>query len=407
MYKKFNNATLHGIAISAGLGVFFVSLSKLILFADFLIFMFFVKRKINIKCTLNLAPRSLVVLVVACLWMTLSCLWTDATDAEVQKALIRHLRLLLVVFVFCLIDSRDQAISILKWLCIVQVITVFLSWLMFMGIYFPFEQTNQSKQLAVPFTSTLEQPVMTTLALAVIVFLRADWVKYTFKPVLVFVMFLCVANVVVVMSGRTGYIALFTLFFLTACLNKFKNKLAFFIVVLLSIPVLFFNSPRFHDKTQEIYEGVQKYSSGSVDSSEGQRLEYWEKSIKSMSERPFFGSGVGSWRNEYYRLNGVQINPPTNPHNQFLLWGVEAGAVGLFLIILFILSLIEDARKRLDKPESGALISITVLAVVVGVFNCPFYGAGMGEFFMVLFGSLLAMGKFSEANKTELIRQVH
>jgi len=406
MFKKFNNAALHTMAISVGLGVFFVSLSKLILLIDFLIIIF-INKKINIKNTLNAMPRSLIVLVVACLWMALSYLWTDATDAEAGKALVRHLRLLLLVGIFYLIDSRDQAISILKWLLIVQVIIVCLSWLMFIGIYLPFEQTKQPMHFAVPFTSTLEQPIMTSLALAVIVFLWADWVKFISKPVLVFVISLSVANIVIVMSGRTGYITLFTLIFLIAYLNKFQKKSMIFFVVLLSIPVLFFSYSRFHDKIQEIYGGVQKYSYGSVDSSEGQRLDYWDKSIKSMSERPYFGSGVGSWRNEYFRFNGAQINPPTNPHNQFFLWGVEAGVVGLFLFILFLVSLIDDARKRLGKPESRALISVTILAMVVGVFNCPFYGAGMGEFFMVLFGCLLAMGKFSEANKTESIRQPH
>ena len=350
-------------------------------------------------------PRSLIVLVVACLWMAMSYFWTDAAEAEAGKALVRHLRLLVLIGMYYLINSRNQAISILKWLLIVQVITVSLSWLMFVGIYLSFEQTRQPMNLAVPFTSTLEQPVMTSLALAIVVFLWSDWVKFTSKPLLVIAVVFFVANIIIVMSGRTGYVALFTLFFLVIHLNGFKRKSTFFIGLLITILVLFFCFPRFHNKVQEIYQGIQKYSYGVVDTSEGQRLDYWDKSIKSMTERPYFGSGVGSWRNEYYRFNGVQINPPSNPHNQFFLWGVEAGGVGLFLLTLFLVSLVDDARKKLGNPESRALISVAILAVVVGVFNCPFYGAGMGEFFMVLFGCLLAMSKFSEANKTELIRK--
>jgi O-antigen ligase len=407
MFNYFNSFALHFIAISVGLGVFFVSLSKIILIIDFLVFLFIVKKNIRFKKTIEQAPSSLIVLFVACLWMALSYLWTDALDLDAGKAINRHLRLLILVFIYYLIQTRDQAISILKYLLVVQFVTILLSWLMFMDIYFPFEQRNQQLHLAAPFTSTLEQPVMTSIALAVVFFLWDDWIKFTTKSVLIFAIVLSIANIVVVMSGRTGYITLFALIILIACYKKYKKKITIFMVLLSSIPVLFFSSPRFHDRTLEIYTGIQNYRSGHVDSSEGHRLEYWEKSFKSMSERPFFGSGVGSWRNEYYRLNGVQINPPSNPHNQFLLWGVEAGFVGLFLITLFFISLIEDARKKLEKPEAGALISVTVLAVLVGVFNCPLYGAGMGEFFMVLFGSLLAMGKFSEANKKELIRQIH
>jgi len=399
MFKKFNAIALHAMAISVGLGVFFVSLSKLILLIDFFIFLF-INRNKNIKDTLNVAPRSLIALFVACLFMAFSYFWTEATDAEAGKALVRHLRLLLVILIFYLIESREQAISLIKWILIVQVITVCLSWLMFLDVYLPFAQTKQAMNLSVPFSSTLEQPVMTSLAIALVVFLWSDWIKFTYRPVLVLAIVLCGVNIVAVMSGRTGYITFFILISLVVFLKKFQNKSMVLIVTLLSIPVLFFSFPRFHEKTQEIYVGVMKYRSGSVDSSEGQRLEFWEKSIKSMSERPFFGSGVGSWRNEYLKFNGVQTNPPTNPHNQFFLWGVEAGVVGLFLLILFLLSLIDDARKRLNNPESGALITLTILSIIVGIFNCPFYGSGLGEFYMVLLGSLLAMGKFSEANKT-------
>jgi O-antigen ligase len=399
MFKKFNAIALHAMAISVGLGVFFVSLSKSILLIDFLIFLF-INRNKNFKDSLNAVPRSLLALFVACLFMALSYFWTEATDAEGGRALIRHLRLLLVIFIFYLIDSREQAISLLKWILIVQVITVCLSWLMFFGVFLPFAQTRQAMNLSVPFSSTLEQPVMTSLALALVVFLWADWIKFTYKPVLVIAIVLCTLNIVVVMSGRTGYITFFILISLVAFLKKFQKKSMILIVTLLSIPVLFYCSPRFHEKTQEIYVGVMKYRSGSVDSSEGQRLEFWEKSVKSMSERPFFGSGVGSWRNEYSRFNGVQTNPPTNPHNQFFLWGVEAGAVGLFIFIIFLLTLIDDARKKMNNPESAALIAVTILSIIVGIFNCPFYGSGLGEFFMVLLGTLLAMSKFSDANKT-------
>jgi len=407
MFKKFNNIALHAMAISVGLGVFFVSISKLMLLIDFSIFVLLNKRNISIKNCFNTTPRSLIVLMAACAWMALSYFWTDAADVEVGKSFMRHLRLLLLVFVFYLIESRDQAISILKWVLLVQVFTACLSWLMYVGIYLPFEQTNQPLDLSVPFTSTLEQPVMISLALAVMVFLREDWIKFTTKKILFLAIILCVANIVIVMTGRTGYITLFTLIFLIFCFLKFKKKSVILIVVLLSIAVLFFSSLRFHDKVKEIYVGVLNYRSGSVDSSEGQRLEFWEKSVKSMSERPLFGSGVGSWRNEYHRFNGVQINPPTNPHNQFLLWGVEAGVIGLFLLILFLLALIDDARKRLDKSESETLICVVILAAVVGIFNCPFYGAGMGEFFMVLFGCLLALCKFSETKKKEPVRQLN
>jgi ABC-type dipeptide/oligopeptide/nickel transport system permease component len=136
-------AALIAIPLAVGLGVFFVSLSKLILLIDFFIFLF-INRNKNIKDTLNVAPRSLIALFVACLFMASSYFWTEATDAEAGRALVRHLRLLLVILIFYLIESREQAISLIKWILIVQVITVCLSWLMFLDVYLPFAQTKQA-----------------------------------------------------------------------------------------------------------------------------------------------------------------------------------------------------------------------------------------------------------------------
>ena len=76
-----------------------------------------------------------------------------------------------------------------------------------------------------------------------------------------------------------------------------------------------------------------------------------------------------------------------------------------FLIAIF-LSLYRDALK-LDQQESRALICVTSMAAVMSLFNCPFYGVGMGEFFMVLFGTLLATGKDSQANRQLLTAQAH
>ena len=97
------------------------------------------------------------------------------------------------------------------------------------------------------------------------------------------------------------------------------------------------------------------------------------------------------------RLGGLQTNPPSNPHNQFLLWWVEFGGVGLLFLLAFFISIYRDSQL-LNLKESRSLICITSLAIVMSLFNCPFYGVGMGEFFMILFGALLATGKDSQAN---------
>jgi hypothetical protein len=38
----------------------------------------------------------------------------------------------------------------------------------------------------------------------------------------------------------------------------------------------------------------------------------------------------------------------------------------------------------------------------MGLFNCPFFGAGMGEFFLLMFGALLAFTKNETMSSREI-----
>jgi O-antigen ligase len=73
-----------------------------------------------------------------------------------------------------------------------------------------------------------------------------------------------------------------------------------------------------------------------------------------------------------------------------LLWFVEAGSVGLLLLLGIFIALYRDALQLQTRPAAHALIGTTAIAALVGLMNCPFFGVGMGEFFFVMMGGLLA-----------------
>lgn len=61
---------------------------------------------------------------------------------------------------------------------------------------------------------------------------------------------------------------------------------------------------------------------------------------------------------------------------------------GLILFLGIFLALFVDA-KSLSREAAHALLATTMIAGLMGMMNCPFFGVGMGEFFMVMMGSLL------------------
>jgi O-antigen ligase len=86
----------------------------------------------------------------------------------------------------------------------------------------------------------------------------------------------------------------------------------------------------------------------------------------------------------------MQKDPPSNPHQQYLLWAVESGVVGagLFLAMLFFQF---KAANTLQTGAGQTLITLTVISFILGIMNCPYFGAGMGECLVYLSACILAM----------------
>lgn len=405
-WQRFNLFALLLFVISVNLGAALVSFSKLLIVFSFVGYLIFKKPWLKME-NLESVPNTLLAICVAMVWIGLSTLWSDVDPKEVGASVFRHARLLFIPVVFALIPSKQVGYKVLAWLALSQVLVVCLSFLMFFGVQVPFTQTKQPYKYAVPFTSSLEQPVMTALVVVLLWYFKDIWANNWVRLACYIFIGLCVSNVFFVMFGRTGFLLMLISIGIIGFFELPKKFKLLAILIPIFLGYLLFNtSARLHEKTMQINDGIAKYAAGDYDTSEGQRLDYWRRSFQSIQENPVVGKGAGSWKNEYQRLGGLQPNPPSNPHNQFLLWWVEVGGVGLLFLIAIFISMYRDALK-LDQQESRALICVTSLAAVMSLFNCPFYGVGMGEFFMVLFGTLLATGKDSQANRQLLTIQTH
>ena len=149
-------------------------------------------------------------------------------------------------------------------------------------------------------------------------------------------------------------------------------------------------SPRFQSKTTEVIKDVISYRQGSIATSQAQRLDYWHRSLLAFQEKPLIGHGVGSWRMNYHQLGGMQVDAPSNPHQQYLLWTVESGAVGVALFFGILFFQFKGAGK-LPENARQTLLTVTFISAVLGFMNCPYFGAGMGECLVYLAACLLSL----------------
>lgn len=200
--------------------------------------------------------------------------------------------------------------------------------------------------------------------------------------------------------SRTGYVSelIVILYFMLQLKNRWK-----ILAVAVCIPVLFGSaywlSPVFKQRVNQAYFSVSKFQSGKTNTtSVGVRLYFYQTSLHILLDQPqylIFGHGSGSYQalTERYNNHRIDKNPNfnyisfTNPHNQFLLFLLENGVVGLGLFLFFLLII---WRYGLILPDTLRILThVALVSMTVNMcFNATFMDFITSMPFVVLVGLL-------------------
>lgn len=194
---------------------------------------------------------------------------------------------------------------------------------------------------------------------------------------------LCLYNLFFVVEGRTGQLIVVALILLFAIQRLTTKECLLTVVIVAALLVLFLN---FSDKASRITEGIantQAYLQPvpeQTESSMGQRYTFWKYSLKLMAEKPMLGHGTGSFAKEYQRIAIGEQFIAKNPHNEFLMIGVQLGLFGLLVYLGFLASQLYYAGKLPDNEKwlaQGLLISL----FITSLFNAPFFDHTEGHWY--------------------------
>ncbi len=345
----------------------------------------------------NLPGSATFMILAALAVISASALWSTGSTREILTALAKHGKLLTIPIFLCLVRSRREASIALALFVGGQVFLLASTWAMFLGLSIPWAISKESGMSYAVFSSYLDQSIMTGVLAALCWHMRPYMpTRYGTLLVLVF-SGLALACVFFIFQGRTGHavsIALITLAVFWEMPRQFR-----FAILTVPFALVFFlaaTSNKVHDGLVEIGQVATASRPADIPVSSGTRVKLWHRSLQSIAENPLYGTGVGSWTQEFNRqqerhepLTLVKI--AGNPHQEFLLWGVELGVGGIALLCLIILSIYGDSR-RFDQQTRRALQSVLMAMTVACLFNSALYDAQIGDYFCVALGLLLALG---------------
>jgi O-antigen ligase len=383
---------------SVGLSMAIISLSKLLLFLCGLAILVFAQREPKTGKYLNQAYTPITVLFTL-LAFSASLFWTVAPLADALGSLAKYGKLLAIVLMMALIRDRREAMYALGTFVVAQLFLVASSWMLFVHLPVPWATSNMALTEYAVFSSYLDQGIISSVFAAICWHFRSLVPGRFGRHLAIFLALTSFANVFFVLNGRSGHIVAIALLSI-AIMWELPKRYRFAVILLpfLLVLALSISSTKVRERLKQVKTEVQSYSTQvQPTTSSGLRLGLWRRSIQSIVQHPFAGSGVGSWSSEYNRLERKNnpahkdIDGNWNPHQEYLLWGVQLGVPGIIILCGLMLAVLRDTMG-MEKSYARATQSALLALAIACLFNSSIYDALIGDFFCVLLGLLLALG---------------
>ena len=207
---------------------------------------------------------------------------------------------------------------------------------------------------------------------------------------------LAVINVLFMVSGRIGHlITLVLLVYYLFSWSSWKSIVVFFIICLcMSSLIWIYPSNPLLTRARVAVNEIKAWNYGepaSELSSSGLRLEFYTNSLKLIEKAPFMGTGTGSFKTAYSELiKGTRFNQSDNPHNEFLMAGVQFGLVGILMLLSFFITQWWYAAS-LKQKESRLFARGLVLTIIIAcMVASPLQDSAEGWFFALMSATLFA-----------------
>ena len=345
-------------------------------------------------------------------WILISTAWTPVDVDTAIYAFVKHAKILIIPLIVYISTSEKLGSKCLNYALYTQTVVCFISWCLaikyLVNQYLIGNLVNLSlngKNFNVFSESQLDQSIMFVVSAAIIWHIRntiplSKWIIYTS-------VFLFLTNVLFLADSRTGYVlAIASITLAIYYLPPFKFKWAALIMApFLLISSLLMSSQQFSDRVNQVAHEVRSTEQPeNVTTSSGWRLNAWQRSIEAYYDRPILGHGLGSWTYAAKKAEGDKGNDVfgrgnrSNPHQEYLLWAVEFGLMGILLKIIFIYYVFVSSKSNI--PQYRNAITATLLCIVLaGLFNSVIYDDLIGDFLLIFLALCLAAGQETKSIK--------
>jgi O-antigen ligase len=207
--------------------------------------------------------------------------------------------------------------------------------------------------------------------------------------------FICV---LFVLQGRTGqvialaYLCGYVVWGVIACYRS-RNRLGWGCCVaglaVCAAVLLLFSNPRY-SRMADIIPEIRQAALTKQETSSGARVAFYQQSVALIAARPFLGFGAGGIARPMGTPAGV-TERSGNPHNEFLLMGVQLGMAGIGLLI-WLFTAVAMASRQLERTSRLVMHGLLAATVIGSLFNSMLLNFTEGHLFVLFTGIVLYGG---------------
>jgi O-antigen ligase len=276
-------------------------------------------------------PIALVVLAVV------GTVWADGPWRERLLAILPALKLLAIpLFMFHFARSARGNWVFIAFLVSCTILMA-LSWVV---LWDPGWKISNTELAGVPLKNAISQNQ--EFALCAFGLAYAAWAlwRQDRRPIAtaaVLLMLAFIANILFAALARTALVYLLALSVLFVALH-FGRRMTIWLVPIgaVAIAAVWFISPHLRERVEHIAVELREYKETNRPTSAGQRLAFWQMSLKWIAEAPVAGHGTGSAKRlfveEAVGKDGAWAQTISNPHNQTLYVAIQWGALGCIFL---------------------------------------------------------------------------
>jgi O-antigen ligase len=329
-------------------------------------------------------------------------LWSDAAWGARLYAVGPAAKLLMLPVLFYHFERSSRGVQIFTAFLVSCVLLMVASWIV---AAYPALAWRTVPDYGVPVKNYIDQSQEFALCAVVLAYPIVTLVRGgRIVPALLLgaIALSFVANMTFIIVSRTVLVTMPVMLAVFALLHlKWRTSLILIGVAIVLAALAFATSLQLRSKIQTFSRDYQLYHDRNMPTSIGLRLEFWQKSLRFISEAPVFGHGTGSIRGLFEQAavgkDTATSEVIANPHNQTLNVAIQWGALGV--VILYAMWLVHGLLFRGDGLVAWIGLMVVVQNFFTSLFNSHIFDFTPG--WMYVLGVGIAGGMMFQASQPD------